>query len=281
MKIRGYKFGHPVFGYYDYYDFAPDFEISFQTDEKNLNISQVKLDFGSNINIVKMLENKEASLIAEIFCSHTMYRKCIIMESPFNIEIPLDHLKNRVECIFFVVNNFDNDSYQNNAVKNELKYDSYYIEKGDVLAFLGEYKFDLDLKGTTVESFIKIRQKENDDKGVSYFFVDDSIVIEINSAEYDKIKKFHLNPDYQQILISGLLQPALIHACYKLKEEEFEDKAWYRTLMIRWEKYKNSTDTPTFDEIPEFVEHLLKDPMSKLIKILENFEEKNSLDDTY
>ena len=166
-------------------------------------------------------------------------------------------------------------------MKNELKYDSYYIEKGDVLAFLGEYKFDLDLKGTTVESFIKIRQKENDDKGVSYFFVDDSIVIEINSVEYDKIKKFHLNPDYQQILISGLLQPALIHACYKLKEEEFEDKAWYRTLMIRWEKYKNSTDTPTFDEIPEFVEHLLKDPMSKLIKILENFEEKNSLDDTY
>lgn len=281
MKIRGYKFGHPVFGYYDYYDFAPIFNINFQTDENQFIITQDTLDFGSNDGIMEMLENGEASLIAEIFCSHTMYRRCFNLERPFEIKIPLSYLKNRVECYFFIVSNYDNASYENKALKQELKDDKYYVEEGDVLAFLGEYKFDLDLKGTSVESFIKIRQKENDDKGVNYLFVDDSILIEINTREYEKMKKFHLNPDYQQILISGLLQPALIHACYKLHEEEFEDKAWFRTLMIRWEKYRDDMEPPTSHEIPEFVEYLLKDPMSKLIGILENFEEKNSFDDNF
>src|SRR5690606_2482182 len=95
--------------------------------------------------------------------------------------------------------------------------------------------------------------------------------------EYNMIKKLHLNPDYQQIIIASILQPALIHACYKLEQEEYEEKAWFRTLMIRWELFKQNTDIPAVEDIPEFVEHLLQDPTSKLINVLEHMDERESI----
>lgn len=280
MKIRGYKFGHPVFGYYDYYDFAPDFEIHFEVEENQLCISQKSFDLGSNLDLRNLINNQEAIIIAEVFCSHTMYRKCFRLEEEFKITISIDDLKNKVECFFFIVSNQVIEDFRNSSLKENLKDDSYYVEEGDILAFLGEYKFDLDLKGTTVDSFIKIRKKTEKDKGVSYIFLDDSIILEIFEDDYNKMMKFHLNPDYQHILISGLLQPALIHACYKLKEEEYEDKQWYRVLMLRWGKFSGTEDSPTADQIPEFVEHLLQDPMNRLLEILESFDEYNAEDDS-
>ena len=190
MKIRGYKFGHPVFGYYDYYDFAPDFDIQFAVEDDTLIISQKSFDLGSNDDLKKLIQNEQATVIAEIFCSHTMFRKCFRLEDAFKISIPIDELKNKVECFFFIVSNQIIENYTNTSLKGNLNEDSYYVEEGDVLAFLGEYKFDLDLKGTTVDSFIKIREKEEKDKGVSYIFQDDSIILQVYEEDYNKMMKF-------------------------------------------------------------------------------------------
>lgn len=281
MKVRGYKFGHPVFGYHDYFDFTPDFNINFDTDDNKLNIAITDFNLGSNENLVELLESGKVSLIAEVFCSYTMFRQCILLDKGREFSLSLDLLKTKVECYFFIISNETIENYNNSAVIDEFSHDEFFVEHGDVLAFLGDYKFDLDLKGTTVESFIKIREKLTSSNGVDYIFTNDSIILEINKREYEKIKKYHLNPDYQQILISSLLQPALIHACYKLQNEEYEEKAWYRTLMLRWEKLKNIEEVPTADEIPEFVESLLSDPTNKLVNVLESIDEKNTIDDTY
>ena len=48
MKISGYKFGHPVFGLEDYYDFRPDINIEQKVENEDLVISSSRFDLGDN-----------------------------------------------------------------------------------------------------------------------------------------------------------------------------------------------------------------------------------------
>lgn len=279
MRIRGYKFGHPVFGYTDYFDFHPDFDVSIDISDDEVVIASQAFNLGSNTKLKEMLKSGEAILIAEIFCTYTMFRKCIKLESDFKIKIPVNQLKNKVECLFFIVSNEDIDNYNNSSVQDAYKETYFVIEKGDVLAFLGDYSFDLDLKGTTIDSFLKIRKKNESTPGVDYIFESQSLIIQIEEKDYDRIKNLHLNPDYQHILISSLLQPALIHASYKLTNQEedgYSENAWYRTLIYRWEQLKKTQEPPTADDIPEFVESLLNNPTERLVDVLNHIEESRS-----
>lgn len=279
MRIRGYKFGHPVFGYTDYYDFLPDFDVKIDISNDEVIITSQSFNLGSNTKLKEMLINDEAELIAEIFCTYTMFRECRKLDSDFKIKIPINQLKNKVECLFFIVSNKDLEDYKNSSVKDPYKETLFVIEKGDVLAFLGDYSFDLDLKGTTIDSFLKIRKKSESTPGVDYIFESQSLIIQIEEEDYNRIKKLHLNPDYQHILISSLLQPALIHACYKLTDHEedgYSENAWYRTLMYRWEQLRETEESPTAEDIPEFVESLLNNPTEKLVEVLDHIEVSRS-----
>lgn len=283
MRIRGYKFGHPVFGYSDYFDFMPDFEIDIEIENDKVCIRNTVFDLGGNKPLYNLLAEGDASLIVEVFCSYTMYRKCFLLNPEFELEIPIENLKNRVECLFFIVSQ-QNFQYQNYSVQPTYKDIEFSIEKGDVLAFLGDYKFDIDLKGSTIDSFLKIREREDSNKALKYIFLEDSIIIEINKKDFERIKSFHMNPDYQRIMISSLLQPALIHACYKIADpadDAYEEKAWYRTLMLRWEQLKNTEGPPSFDDIPEFVEILLNNPTDSLLDVLEEMNNKVLPDDDF
>lgn len=286
MKIRGFKFGHPVFGVYDYYDFGPNFSPNFKINNNELIVSQNSFNFGSNVKLIELMNNGEATFIAEIFCTYTMYRKCFRLNEDFIIKIPLTQLKNQVECLFLVVSNKEFE-YYNDAVRGDLKDEGYFIEEGDVLAFLGEYKFPLDIRGANVESFLKIRKKENDEPGVNYIYVERSIIIEIGEKDFTAIQQFSHNLDYQKILIAGLLQPALIHACYFMKEKEYSEKEWFRTLLYRWQIYNKSKnlpipeEAPTHLDIPGFVDSILKDPLNQLIGTLFQIEKESMSEEVY
>ncbi|MFV0147965.1 hypothetical protein OBK08_08310 [Empedobacter falsenii] len=280
MKVRGYKFGHPVFGYFDYFDFAPFFKPNLDTKANELIIGIEEIDLGNNTTLKGVIETKKAHLIVEVFCTYTMFRKCFVFQNnDEQFAISLDMIKHKVDCFFFIVASEDLPNYVNPAVKDEMTNESFYVEKGELLAFLGDYKFELDLKGTTIDSFIKIRPKEVATGQTNYIFVQDAIIIELNEKDFDQLKQISVNPDFQQILITSMLQPALIHACYKLAEEGFEEKVWYRTLMLRWEMFKSSEEVPTSNDIPEFVEHLLQDPMKRLLDTLNQLNHQTNSDE--
>ena len=50
--------------------------------------------------------------------------------------------------------------------------------------------------------------------------------------------------------------------------------------MLRWEKISGNEDPPTEDDIPQFVEHLLQDPMNRLLDILESFDDNKYGDES-
>lgn len=284
MKINGYKFGHPVFGDPDYYDFGPVCNIEERIQDGHLYIFSDKVNFGANTKLEQMLENEDAKLIAEVFCTHTMYRKAFVQETNFNFSIPLHQLKNRLEAIFLIVANKDIPNYSNPAVKEETRDLEFYVEEGEILAYLGEYRFELDLAGTGLDSIIKIRPAESKKiKEVSYHYIENSIIIELPQSNYEALKIYAENPDYQKILISSLLQTALIHGCYRLcdaDKENYVEKEWARVLSIHWKKLDGEGDFPTINEVAAFVENLLKQPTDVLLKTLSDMDNRNINPDT-
>lgn len=279
MKINGYKFGHPVFGDSDYFDFGPQCNIKGEIKDDDFEITSNDINFGDNKKMEIMLQNNEAKLIAEVFCSYTMFRKVYEQDLKYNISIPLAQLKNRVEAIFLVVANNDIPAYSNSSVKKEAREMEFYVEKGEVLAILGEYNFELDIKGTSLDSIIKIRPSASKSPiKVYHIFVEDSIIIELPQKNYDSLKLFAENPDYQKLLISSILQTALIHACYLIcdkENEEYGEKGWARALIILWQKKNSSSDYPSKEEVGEFVEDLLKQPTNLLLNTLESMNNRD------
>lgn len=276
MKINGYKFGHPVFGDPDYYDFKPVCNIENKIEEDNFIITSDVINCGANEKIIEMIHKNEAKVIAEVFCTHTMFRKVFEQDLQYNITIPLKNLKNKVEVVFLIVANIDLPKFTNQAIKKELRELEFYIEKGEILAYLGEYNFELDIEGTGLDSIIKIRPADsNAIKKVQYIFIENSVIIELPIKEFDALKQFSENPDYQKLLISSILQTALIHACYKLSDNQYEEKGWSRVLKIHWSRTHDDSEYPSNDEVAEFIEELLSNPTNLLLDTLAEMDNKD------
>ncbi len=282
MKINGYKFGHPVFGNSDYYNFSPLCNIDSKIEDSKLIIYSDEINLGNNQTLIDMLFTNEAKLIAEVYCSYTMYRRVFVQEFSYNIEIPLDNLKNKVEAIFMIIANQDIPNYSNSSVRNDAQDMEFYIEKGEVLAYFGEFSFELDLKGMGLESIVKIRSKESSrTSDVEYIYSEESIIIELPKNDYEALKKYVYNVDFQKLLVSSILQTALIHACYKLSNDQYDEKNWFRALRIHWQKSHHESHFPEVDEVAEFVENLLKQPSHMLVKTLEDLDSKNKNFESY
>ena len=276
MKINGYKFGHPVFGVSDYYDFSPQCNIDSKIEDDHLFLFSDDINLGDNYILLEMLQNREAVLIAEVYCTYTMYRRVFIQKDRYNIKIPLENLKNKVEASFMIIANQDLVEFKNPSIRDDAKDLSFYVEKGEVLGYFGEFNFELDLEGMTLDSIVKFRSKVTErDLEIDYIFQENSIIIELPKSDYESLEKYALNPDYQKLLVASILQTALVHACYKLADDQFEEKSWFRALRIHWQKMNDESDYPVGDEVIQFVEKLLKQPTSLLIKTLGELDEKN------
>ena len=273
MKISGYKFGHPVFGIDDYYDFKPEISIDQKIEDDMLIITSVNFDLGSNQVLQELLDNEKASVVTEVFCSYTMYRKSFQSKRGINIQVPLKNIKNKIEVLYFIIANDEISEYRNDAVKPSLNNQSFYIEKGDILGMLGEEIISLDVS-TSMDSIVKIRESE-DNKVSTFSWNESSIIINLPSQTYQKLNRFKVSLDYQKILVSSVLQPALIHACYKLQPEgTYSEKNWHKALLFHWNKYNDLSEEPSKEDIPDFVEYLLKKPFGLLIDTIEEVDNK-------
>lgn len=272
MKISGYKFGHPVFGIDDYYDFRPEIGIEQKIENESLIISSTTFDLGSNNKLKELINDKKASIVTEVFCSYTMYRQCFKSSNGINLSIPLEYLKNKIELLYLIIANETIEDYTNNSIKPELQEQSFYIEEGDLLAMLGEENIQLDVS-TSMDSIIKIRESDKDN--YTFSWNENSIIINLSSKIYATLLKVKASVEYQKIIVSSILQAALIHACYKLKPEgQYSEKNWHKALLIHWKDFSKQEGEPATEDIPNFVDHLLQKPFELVINTLEGIDHK-------
>lgn len=273
MKISGYKFGHPVFGIDDYYDFKPEISIEQKIEDEHLIIASTNFDLGSNQVLKDLLKNERASIVTEVFCSYTMYRECFQSKNGVNVRVPIANLKNKIEVLYLIIAGDEIKTYRNDSVKPSLNNQTFYIEKGDILGMLGEEIISLDVS-TSMDSIVKIRESE-DNKTSTFSWNESSIIINLPSETYQKLNRFKASLDYQRILVSSVLQSALIHACYKLQADgQYSEKNWHKALLIHWNQHNIQSEVPSIHDIPDFVEYLLKKPFGLLIDTIEDIDNK-------
>jgi hypothetical protein len=272
MKVNHYLYPHPVLGIGDDYRKNPlvSRNISYDDNKKeilfNYKVTDLSFDF------FDLLKSEKIALICEINCSYTLYRKVFsTYENELIFEIPDQDLKNKVELQLMLIATKNIQNFASPNFSNELRDQSFLIEMGDVLGVLDTTVLDIDAAGLVVSDFVKISENTVDEI-LRYEFDQDALIIKLPSKQLKALQLLKNNPDHENILISTLIIPILIHASHFLSEENDEscsDKPWYRALQ---EKSQDILGTPypsDPSDINSLIERILENPNERLFMELE------------
>ena len=278
MKINNLSFPYPVLGIGD--DITPS--PGFASDPKvsktaGKYIFEVSLDM-QNADIYNQIKNGNASYVCEVECSRTLLRKCYFSSKPhFKIEIEKTLLAERVSFQFSVVAMKEIKGYSNSQCHEDYAGYSFDLDPGDLLAFIGQFTYDVDIKYDklkSVGSFMQITEGKMD-KMPRFLLGGDKIDIKLPTELYNMYRESIMgNRQFSHIIHSSIVFNALVTGL--LYYEPNKESLWARTLKYRidnesaLEKFKDNKtlETQEPDEVMELAQILLMDPYKRLFETL-------------
>lgn len=278
MKINNLSFPYPVLGIGDDITpspgFAADPKVSKTAGKYNFEVS---LDM-QNADIYNQIKNGNASYVCEVECSRTLLRKCYFSSKPhFKIEIEKTLLAERVSFQFSVVAMKEIKGYSNSQCHEDYAGYSFDLDPGDLLAFIGQFTYDVDIKYDklkSVGSFMQITEGKMD-KMPRFLLGGDKIDIKLPTELYNMYRESIMgNRQFSHIIHSSIVFNALVTGL--LYYEPNKESLWARTLKYRidnesaLEKFKDNKtlETQEPDEVMELAQILLMDPYKRLFETL-------------
>ena len=278
MKINNLSFPYPVLGIGDDITpspgFAADPKVSKTAGKYNFEVS---LDM-QNADIYNQIKNGNASYVCEVECSRTLLRKCYFSSKPhFKIEIEKTLLAERVSFQFSVVALKEIKGYSNSQCHEDYAGYSFDLDPGDLLAFIGQFTYDVDIKYDklkSVGSFMQITEGKMD-KMPRFLLGGDKIDIKLPTELYNMYRESIMgNRQFSHIIHSSIVFNALVTGL--LYYEPNKESLWARTLKYRidnesaLEKFKDNKtlETQEPDEVMELAQILLMDPYKRLFETL-------------
>lgn len=237
---------------------------------ENKHCISIKVDGGLfNQQLTEILLNENVNLIAEVNCSGTLFRKIyfirdkLLKDGKTNIEIDRNLIAGNYVVEIIVV-----------ATDTVKLIGSFTHHFGDIIAYLGEYKFNTDIASKGLIVF-----KENSDlKDPNFLYNDNVIQVELPSKLFTDYKKHRNFPLYKRLIVGQYAFTALLGAVGFLNESDANEKenlAWFNELKVRWDDFKD-----TDDEFPNqknkllLVNEILNHPTTELMnyasKTIEN-----------
>lgn len=278
MKINNLSFPYPVLGIGD--DITPS--PGFASDPKvsktaGKYIFEVSLNM-QNADIYNQIKNGNASYVCEVECSRTLLRKCYFSPKPhFRIEIEKTLLAERVSFQISVVALKEIKGYSNSQCHEDYAGYSFDLEPGDLLAFIGQFTYDVDIKYDklkSVGSFMQITEGKMD-KMPRFLLGGDKIDIKLPTELYNMYRESIMgNRQFSHIIHSSIVFNALVTGL--LYYDANKETLWARTLKYRidnesaLEKFRDNKTLETEDpeEIMELAQILLMDPYKRLFESL-------------
>jgi hypothetical protein len=147
---------------------------------------------------------------------------------------------------------------------------TFDFEAGDIAGILNTTTVNVDLVGMTVSDFIKISENMINEYTI-YELEKNFIEIKLPKDQLVVLQLVRNNPDFENILISTLIIPALIHAIHILKEENedgYGNRAWFQALKEESSEYINKEYPEDPSEISLLVDTILKKPNERLFNDL-------------
>lgn len=267
MKIKNIKLPYPVLGIGDDVMPYPSIRVS-KTDDKIKYYFDITFEMGNN-DIQDLIENEKAQYVCEVDCVGTYFRQSFYSEEPHMIiELPRNQIMGEITffCSIVAVENITN--YKNSQAHPDYLGYSIDLNPGDILAFLGEFKYDAEIKYDklrNISSFMEITESPNpEDCNTHFILAENKILIQLPQNLFKSYKERVRGPKFSSIIHASLVYNALLYALYNIKE--YKDKLWARTLNYRCEteprlKKYNLTDP---SDAPLIANELLGNPYQRL-----------------
>jgi hypothetical protein len=272
MKFTEISFPHPVLGVSDAIDsninLFPEPEIKSNPDFYHITI----FFSHDNNDLLELIKIGKAEYFCDVTCSNTVYRKVFTSkDGKMEFEIPKKAVKGRVEFTCLMLTNEDLEYTNTNS---HIDYYSYVfkLDKGDVLAYFGEFDFDADIvyeKLKAVASFMEVVENEN----LIYPYIDlkkSKIEIQLPSESF-KIYRTDIisqQVNYSPIFHSSFVLNALLIALYNF--DSHKDFLWARVIEYRLKNDINlvNVSIEETENIPEIAQRLLGNPFNRLLESL-------------
>ena len=278
MKINDLSFPYPVLGIGDDILPKPEFYGEPKVESDTINYTFTVDFYMMNPTIRQIVSSGSATYLCEVTCSSTLYRKSFKSQTAhFIIIIPKSHLGGRVEFQFTITVTKPIKDYTNPQFHEDYKGFSFDLEPGDLLGFLGEFSYDVDIKYDKLKSvgtFMQITEGPTL-KLVRFNLGGDKIDIQLPTTLYQQYRHSIMgNIRLANIIHSSIVFNALVTALLDI--QNFGSALWARTIKYRFDteatfedlREQNALEELETDDIIELAQRLLSDPYGRLFNTI-------------
>lgn len=270
------------------------FDVDFEYKMNSVN--SLQLDFTislDNEELKNLIIEGQAEYVIHIECSNTAYRTTLnFITEQISLEIPVGRIYGKLEMIALIV--LKNNVHQ--LVNSDWNVDyngvAFDLAKGSILGYKNLPVLDI-VKNyeefTSASSiFMVYKRLTTEEKPIDVSLDSSQIRIGLGTQEYDTYSRFCKKSQFQPILNSMLVFPALVYVFEELKQETGveanEGKAWYISLDKAYEKrglnfiqeimYADKTSVQLAQEAMELP---LSKAFSTFAELFENMEDEEDI----
>lgn len=278
MKINNLSFPYPVLGIGNDVEPIPNIaEAKLPVKTPTTYIFETTLDM-QNHDIQHLVKEGLAKYVCEVECPRTMLRKCFYSDKPhFKIELKRTALAEKVTFQYSIVAMKPIPGYFNRNFHPDYFGYTFDLEPGDLLAFIGQASYDVDIrydKLKSVGSFMQITEGKMETMP-KFILGGDKIEIKLPTPMYEQYRQSIMgDKQFSQIIHSSLVFNALVMALLYFADNEHT--LWARTLKYRidteqaLEKFKAAFPDLDQTEVMELAQTLLLNPYQRLFDSLGN-----------
>lgn len=276
MKINNLSLPYPVLGHNDDVNALCDFKTKpTLTVDSECYIVHIEADV-RNHDIVKYVRDKDAIYICEVECQRTLLRKCFkSVTGDFEFKLRKDMVADTINFFVAIVAVKPIVGYTNKKFHEDYVGFSFDLEPGDLMAFIGQFSYDADIKYDRLKQIGSIIQiSEGHDLNYPKTVLGgDKIDIKLPTSLYLTYKEaLRYDQNYSHVIHSSLVYNSLFQAL--VNYEDNKDTLWARTIQYRIEnevplqKYIDKLGNMDVDEIAELAQTILLNPYDRLFKTL-------------
>lgn len=275
MKLNKVSFPYPVWGVEDDYKTPmvctpPQILVDETNDCYVINLEAL----AHNDEIDSLIEQGKAQYVLEVDCAKTFYRQIVTTKEPkISVRIPKLSVRESVVISYTITSVADVHNYVNKDFNDDYKDAIVDIAKGDVLAIIANFEYNVDIRYdalNNVGSFMTIEKDDTNDF-VWYDLSSSMIKIKIPSEMYESYRRDVLSNDqYNNIIHASIVFNALVYGLLHLNEY-IEDCLWAQTLKY---KLDNEDDLQGYfventDEVDIIAQIILGNPYKRLFESLQ------------
>ncbi len=276
----------------DYIDSVFDIDVQ----RKMNGVNTLLLDFSISMNnegLRKMLSAGEAEYVVHIECANTSFRTTVhAITNQIKKEIPIGRINGKLEIIVLIVTKKDISNFINSKWQEDYQGLTFELPKGSILAYKNLPSFDVVKNYEELNSSSSIfkvyKRLTNEKTPVEVELSTSHIRIGLGLEEYNIYSRFCDKEEFQAILNSMIVLPALVFVFEELKQEDgienYEGTNWYISLSraykkrgVNLENELQNTEKPSIQLAQEAMKLPLSAALSKLTDLFENGEEEEEV----